>query len=240
MSIKVFAYFEKENLPKLMQALRDLKSCNAKSIGEFEKPKESDIALEDSEQVQSFLIRHSEGFFMHSNRGLYDVSLYEGTFSTVCFFSNGDLKEECISNILNAYASADAEFGYAADEQEYEYRNRIKLDISGSEVESWVGRDLTRYLPGLYYFTLISHRQVEQKSVDTETLKVNALSCTEVSDKATLYKFYDNSTQWESFKSKIDQLCRLNKGIFSKDDVEEVALKASNVMDFIMKTRQWS
>lgn len=240
MSMKVFAYFDKKNLPKLMQALHGLNFCKAQTIGESEKPSKFDVTLKDIEQVHSFLNEHSEGFFIHANKGLYDVSLQEKTYSTVCFFSNKSLEEDCILEILNAYDFADAEFGYAADEEEYEYRNRIKLDVSGSEVESWVGRNLSKYISGLYYFTLISNNQTELKSLDVNILKANAVDFFEVSGKAVIYKFYESPDLWKSQKIKIDQLCRLNKNIFIKDDVEDVALKSANVMDFIMKTREWN
>jgi len=240
MSIKVFAYFDKKNLPKLLLALQGLNSYTAQTIGETEKPSKLDIKITDKEQVHSFLTGHSEGFFMHTNMGLYNVSLQDKTYSTVCFYPNESLKEDCILEILTAYVFADAEFGYAADEEEYEYRNRIKLDVSGSEVESWVGRNLSKYISGLYYFTLISNNQAELKSIEVNILKANAVDFFEVSGKSVIYKFYESPDLWKSQKAKIDQLCRLNKNIFSKDEIEDVALKSTTVMDFIMKTREWN
>lgn len=46
-------------------------------------------------------------------------------------------------------------FFFAADRDEYEHRNRFKAEVGDSLVEAWVGRDLTRYLPGLYWRTML-------------------------------------------------------------------------------------
>jgi len=238
--MNICCYFEKKQLDKLIQALTLLDSCNVDSIGEEEKRTKSDVQLKDTELTQRFISEHKEGFFLHSSKGLFNISTYERTFSTVCFYPFGRLVDKDVINVLKACASAHAEFGYAADEEEYKYRNRIKVEFSGSEAESWVGRNLSKYLSGLYYFTLLSRKQISDKSIDFEELKASAISLFQLTDDVVLLKFFENSELWEAEKDKIDQLCRSNKNIFCKDEVVVEAQCSTNVMDFIMKTRAWN
>lgn len=237
--MNICCYFEKEHLGKLIQALTLLGSCNADSIGEAEKRTKLDVQLKDTELTNRFIKEHKEGFFLHSSKGLFDVSTHETTFSTVCFYPFGKLTDKEVISVLKACASAHAEFGYAADEDEYEYRNRIRVEFSGSEAEAWVGRNLSKYLSGLYYFTLLSRKQISEKSIDLEGLKANAISVFELRDDVVLLKFFENSALWEDEKDKIDQLCHSNKNIFYKDEVICEAQYSPNIMDFIMKTRAW-
>lgn len=238
--MEVYAYFEKKNLPSLIQALQELNSCNAITIGESEKPKKADVSLKEYAVVKSYISAHTEGFFLHSSSGLYSVSLQDNTFSTICFFSNEALNDDSILEILSAYAKANAEFGYAAEE-EYEYRNRIKVDVSGNGggVESWVGRDLTKHLPGLYYYTLISRNQINEKSINSEALKATAVSTLDLYEHAILFKFFDSSDSWHSEKDRIDDICRSINNVFCKDDVETEAHKAKNVMELLTILREW-
>lgn len=238
--MKVYAYFEKQNLFNLIQALQELDSRNALTIGESEKANKSDVCLGEHAKVESFINTHKEGFFLHSNSGLYDVSLHDNNFSTICFFSSETIDDVCIEKILTAYANANVEFGYAAEEEEYEYRNRIKVEVAGSEVEAWVGRNLSRYLSGFYYYTLISSKQLNKKEIDSEVLKVNAVSSLNINEHSILYKFFENSALWQSEKDRIDDMCRTSNNVFCKKDVEAEAHKARNVMEFIMKTREWN
>jgi hypothetical protein len=238
--MKVYAYFEKHNLPNLIQALKELGSCSALTIGESEKSNKADVSLGEHAKVENFINAHKEGFFLHSNSGLYDVSLQDNSFSTICFFSNETLDDDSIVSILSAYANANAEFGYAAEEEEYEYRNRIKVEVSGSEVEAWVGRNLSRYLSGFYYYTLISSNQINQKEIDSEAVKVNAISSLKINEHSIIYKFFESPDSWHSEKDRIDDICRASKNVFYKKDVETEAHKAKNVMEFIMKTREWN
>jgi len=238
--MKIYAYFDKYNLSTLIGALQELDSCNVITIGSSERKQNSDTLLYNAGQVTNFINENTEGFFLHSNEGLYDVSLQKDSFSTICFFPKVALKEEILLEIIKAYISADSAFGYAAECEEHEYRNRIRIEVAGSEIESWVGRNLSKYLPGLYYLTFISKKQAEEKSIEIESLKINSISYIDMPNQAVLFKFYENSTLWTKNKEKIDQICRSERGVFCKDEVEQCASKAENVMDFIMKTREWN
>lgn len=236
----IFCYFEKENLDKLIQALSLLEYCNVDSIGEMEKRTKSDIWIKDKVLIQRFISEHKEGFFLHSCGGLFNISIYENTFSTVCFYPVGKLDEINVLNVLKAYALAHAEFGYAADIEEFEHRNRIKVEFSGSAAESWVGRNLSKYLSGLYYLTLISKGQLNDKSIDTEILVSHATKYIELADGVVLFKFFESAEKWKFERDKLDRLCYESHNIFSKAEVENEAQSAANVMDFIMKARSWN
>lgn len=112
-------------------------------------------------------------------------------------------------------AKAGPLFGYACAEKELFHRNRVfaKLDFGTSE--SWVGRDLSKYLPGLYWMTVVSETLAEQHGVPLSKVGDDAIEHVTFDGGRHLFQFYERPDHWREHRRTMDALCSSLPGVFS-------------------------
>ena len=84
-------------------------------------------------------------------------------------------------------------FGFACTQEELEYRNRITVKFGINTMESWVGRDTRRYIPGLYWWTLLPASLAEQHGIPLSILVRASQEHIELEGQQHLLRFYDKS-----------------------------------------------
>ena len=62
-------------------------------------------------------------------------------------------------------------FGFVAEWEEYLHRNQHIYPLLHGKVQSWVGRDFTRYLPGLHWTTALSRFLAQKYGVEADALQ---------------------------------------------------------------------
>ncbi|MEW6558353.1 MAG: hypothetical protein AB1349_13565, partial [Elusimicrobiota bacterium] len=123
--------------------------------------------IEDKQEFQTFLANNKIGFFLYSRVCSYDISIRDKLeFSNIFIdFNKNQFTEQYVLNIFDILKSY-IYFGFACSFEEYNYRNRIYADFGKTKVEAWVGRDLARYIPGVYWRTLVSYEVLKSHNTD--------------------------------------------------------------------------
>ncbi len=89
-------------------------------------------------------------------------------------------------------------FGFACTQEELEYRNRITIKFGINTMESWVGRDTRRYVPGFYWWTLLPASLAEQHGIPLSVLVEAAQEHIELEGQQHLLRFYEKPEDWQS------------------------------------------
>ena len=176
--IKICIYFEKKNLNKLLNSLQKLELHRPVYFNCDEKLKAKDKKNKTNDAEKFILFRSFDpgGFLLHAKECIYNISIRDKGYSTLNIFPSGSLSTNWIETFFETIAVANPMFGYAAAGSEYKHRNRIFVTQGKNHIESWVGRDLNKYIPGLYYYTLLSKRVLDTLGVSYSELVSLALS----------------------------------------------------------------
>ncbi len=239
--IEICIYFEKDKLNDCLAALQQLNNYKPIYFGMDEELKDKKSLLTDEKRFSEFMKKNSEGFFLHAENCLYNFTISSIGYSILHVDPNVLLTKEWIENFFELISIAEPKFGYAADYDEFKYRNRIYKTLGINHIESWVGRDLTKYIPGLYCYTLLSMDQLEISETEFSELSQQALSVTKMStnEQIVLFNFYDDFDLWKHYKKELDALCKRLPSFFSKDEVQEDIKNVSNYIEFCNATDKW-
>ncbi|MBR7745037.1 hypothetical protein [Undibacterium baiyunense] len=197
--------------------------------------------LSDLEKFQEFALENKTGFFLHSRNGaLFNITIRSIQYSEISM----DLTDVRLSNLIPDFflclAVLNPFFGYACDINEYEHRNRYFKKIGHNNIEDWLGRDLNKYLPGLYWHTLLSSAAIERYRLPFDQLISEAKRVISVNSNS-LHElvFYDDATEWRENVDKLDVICKNTENIFSIRSVEALLEKADNFDDYDELVSRW-
>lgn len=172
--------------------------------------------IQDYNKFLEGVMKRETGFFLKGPIVTYDISL-AGNRSIICncFL---DVDPALAKTFLTLMAKAQPIFGFACAPEEREYRNRVTTKQGVNTIESWVGRDTQKYIPGLYWLTLLSPELAEKHGVSLSVLGETALEHLELEGQQNLFRFYEKPEDWQS-AGTMKELCSSLPGIF---DVEKV------------------
>ena len=153
--------------------------------------------LEDRSRFEGCVRRNSTGFFLYSeNRDAIDISVAvsDSGYSCVSLYLEKNQPEDLAISFLRYLAPSGFVYGLACDFAELEHRNQFRVRIGITTLERFVGRDLGRYIPGLYWVTVLSHQLLERHGVPLAELEREAV-CSEGLDREELHllKFFDHA-----------------------------------------------
>lgn len=170
----------------------------------------------------------SIGVYLENSTVMYD--LRRSSRSTWIVGADLDaIPDAAVKDFLIRMAVTHPIFGFACAEEEREHRNRITTKFGINTMESWVGRDTRRYIPGLYWWTLLPASLAEQHGIPLSILVDAAQEHIELEGKQHLLRFYDKPEEWQSaaFMADLYHSC---PGIF---DVEKLRPKLQGVETFL-------
>ena len=116
-------------------------------------------------------------------------------------------------------------FGYAYTWEELHYRNGISVEIDGGKGGSsrgFNGRDISKYVPGLYWLTLLPEAFAERHGVPLDEVAEAALEHVDLGAGQHLFRFYDRPEEWRERADVIDGLCARLPGIFDIHHVRRI------------------
>ena len=193
--------------------------------------------IEDSKRFSAFVEAQKYGFFLRSHNISYNIR----TVPQKAVICDGflDVEYGLATEFLAQMTAAKPVFGFACVPEEREWRNRVIVRLGNNTIESWVGRDTRKYVPGLYWTTLMSHALAMRHGISIPDLKRNAIECKCIGD-FHLFRFYENPNDWLANKGKMDELCLLSAGIFSVINVRSLLSHAVNLAQHNTTVSQWS
>lgn len=238
--LEICIYFCSKKIQQLVESLLLLETNKPLFLGEHEKRHKNDVKLNTSSDVASYLTENSVGFFMHSDQCLFNITLNVDDYSTLHVYPEQSVDALWALNVLRAVKNAQPQFGYVSTLEEFKYRNMISIERSEQVVESWVGRGLKKYLPGLYSYTLISFRQMKEKNIRPEILIESAIKSDAYGGEFIILDFFGGVEQWHLYKNKIDALCEATEGIFSKVGIADAAKETKNFLELSALLKKWT
>jgi len=126
-------------------------------------------------------------------------------------------------------ATARPIFGFACVPEEREQRNRVTIKQGLNTIDSWVGRDTKKYIPGLYWWTLLPASLADRHGVSLPTIARTALEHIELEGQQHLLRFYENPEDWRS-ATVMAELYPSLPGVF---DVEKVRPQLESTRTFL-------
>jgi hypothetical protein len=99
-------------------------------------------------------------------------------------------------------------------------------------------RDSQKYVPGLYWLTLLSDALVAKHGVPLSEVAQIALEHIELEDGQHLFRFYDRPEEWRS-ASNVTKLIRTLPGIFDVEKVKPQLETAETFVDLNAVVRNW-
>lgn len=232
--IEVASYFSKDDLisvlgslQKLPEAIRPIYFSDSEYVADLQS------LVSDTKRFDKFIDKNPDGFFLKGNSCLYDFKCFSQGYSQVYLDLADDLQEYLIV-FFELIAESSPVFAYAADGEERKHRNRCYKTIGANHIESWVGRDVNKYVSGFYCYTLISRDLIEKHSVNIEKLSSAALLHSKLgcNDQLHLFKFYDDTREWQSQSERLDDLCYATEGVFSIRNVLSATEGINNFSDY--------
>jgi hypothetical protein len=168
------------------------------------------------------------GVYLQNSTALYD--LRRSRNSTLIVDADLDaIPDDTVRDFLIRMAIAHPIFGFACAGEELEYRNRITTQLGINTIHSWVGRDTRKYLPGLYWWTLLPASLAEQHGIPLSTIVDAAQEHIELEGKQHLLRFYEKPEDWQS-AAVTAQLYPSLPGVF---DVEKLRPKLQVATTFL-------
>jgi|SRR6185312_1172663 len=194
-----------------------------------ESVNESEIGSEirDYSAFLRALEKRETGLFLKNIAVTYDISLAgQASIICSCFL---DVNPFLVKSFMVHMATARPIFGFACAPEEREYRNRVTTKQGVNTIESWVGRDTKKYIPGLYWLTLLPAELAEKQGVSLSTIGETALEHLELEGQQHLFRFYEKPEDWRS-AGAVKELCSSLPGIF---DVEKARPQLESAKTFL-------
>lgn len=177
--------------------------------------------LSNTEKYRKFVEVNSRGHFLFAERCRYDLTMrFLSGYATLfveplvlSFDDNG------ARSIFECFSSVGTDFHFACQTSEYHRRNRLVTQLGESRVEAWVGRDLARYLPGIYWLTgvggeVASRLQLESLATDFPGAMVSSAAAARVT-----LEMPGRSSEWGTWVNLVTEFNQRHSGIFGIETV---------------------
>ena len=120
-----------------------------------------------------------------------------------------------VMEFMEHMAAVKPVFGFASAWDEYAHRNEIDVRLRLYREQSIVGKDVSKYVPGLYWVTLLPSGLAERHGVPLSEVRQAALEHVDLGGGQRLFRFHDHPSKWRERTDELDGLCAALPGIFN-------------------------
>lgn len=263
--IRATLYFEKgADIGTLVETLKTLPELIrpvyfAEDEGKINKAN----GLDNEARFRSFLKANPAGFFLYSeSRACINFTVTSGAgseYSDMTLSLPDGLPCELTKTFFKCLVEDKPVFGFACDDpervpdangsyvishsdvsSEYEHRNRYYITLGNNNIEDWIGRKLDKYIPGVYWLTLLSDGLLAKHSVKLADLVADAMTTETLGDGSLhLLKFFESPEDWKDNADRLDDLCERVKGVFSRRAVEAAVAGATKFLEYDDVIANW-
>lgn len=193
--------------------------------------------IDDQKRFAAFVARSKSGFILFGPSGVsYSILIAENNpLICNCFL---EVAPEAAEQFLRYMSKAIPIFGFACLPGERERRNRVTQQQGVNKIESWVGRDTQRYVPGLYWLTLLPEALARQHGVSLEAVRAVARKHIDLENGQHLFQFYDRPEEWQETSAVTDLSASL-PGVFDVERIKPQIMAAKNFLDLHAMLREW-
>ena len=196
----------------------------------------ADDLVADHRRLSTFIAKSQSGFFLLGQGITYSIRVAAGR-SLICDgFMN--IEPELAKQFLIRMAAAHPIFGFACSPDERKHRNRVTTQLGINKTESWVGRDTAKYVPGLYWLTLLSDALMRKHRVPLSALTPVARETIALEAGQRLFRFYDRPEEWQGTPA-ISHLCASLPGVFDVEIVKPKLRTAKSLIELSSLLQNW-
>lgn len=211
------------------------------SLGEREPSK----PILDTQEYLSSLTGAGVGPFLTGRFAKYAIGYFEGFVGSERVKSKSitvncslEVEPSVAKTFMMQMAAAQPVFGFACAPEERERRNRVAVRQGENTIESWVGRDFRRYIPGFYWLTLVPKALAEKHEVPLSVVETVAIEHVELEGGQHLFRFYERPEDWRS-TTHVSKLRSLLPGVFDVEKVKPRLAAATNFLELNELLRSW-
>ncbi len=192
--------------------------------------------VEDQKRFAAFVAKSTSGFFLLGTAVTYSIRIASGRpLVCDCFI---DVEPETAKQFLMHMSKAQPHFGFACAPGERERRNRVTTQQGVNTIESWVGRDTRKYVPGFYWLTLLPESMAIQHGVPLAAAEMVAQEHIELKGGQHLFQFYARPEDWQA-TAVVAELCASLPGVFDVERVKPQLSTAKNFLELNSMLRDW-
>lgn len=192
--------------------------------------------IRDPAALLAAVEKQKTGFFLKNEAVTYSIRLAgDEPLLCDCFLEVQPMQAR---TFMLHMAEAQPVFGFACRTAERESRNRITMQLGANTISSWVGRDTRRYVPGLYWLTLLPATLAAQHDVPLEPLETAAIDRATVAGDQSLFQFFDSPDDWNK-TDKTSGLIATIPGIFDLDAIRPRLTDAKTFLALNAAVREW-
>lgn len=217
--------------------------------------------LSDEARFEKFRKRNPTGFFLYaSDKTLFDISTRRVGYAEVTLYLAYGLFDELVTVFFKCLIGCEPVFGFACHykepvpdangsyvinslddlSSEYDHRNRYYVTMGKNHIEDWIGRNLEKYISGVYWYTLLSDGLLDQHGVKLADLASEAIATENLGDGSLhLLKFFEKPEEWKENADRLDDLCERVEGVFSRRSVEKAVTGITNYLEYDEVIAQW-
>jgi hypothetical protein len=201
-----------------------------------EKARSKSDRVDDTKRFNAFRARNTAGFGLVGPFVSYNFRRSTGLNGVCsCFI---DVEPESAQQLMILMSKARPLFGFACKPEEYDQRNRVKTRLGQNSIEAWVGRDIRKYIPGLYWLTLVPEPLLKQHHVPLSALTATAAEHLKLENGQHLLRFYPRPEDWETV-GKVAELCSNVPGIFDVEEIKPWLLTVNNYTELDSLLVDW-
>ena len=218
-------YFPMKDRAKALQCLFSLPiEHRPHTLHLDENPRRKDLKfVKGLKDLDKYLANPFCIFFLVSDLGKFLVGFQDSYFALL---GDYDANWSDISSLLKNMMSAKPRFGFAACSAERRARNfiQIKTDI-GSE-SAFFGQNLDRFIPGIYWITLISDELANRHGLDLAPVAEGSVSQDQNSE-CRLFQMYENPADWKREEKRLNALSAPNGFFHRKDVIDDIGMETN-------------
>lgn len=235
-------YFDVRSLEKIPQVIeRFPKAIRPTHFGQSEEKNDPKYPLSSPNAMEALEELTNSGYILFCRDITYNLTPPLRSFGElfVSSESEGVLGANDLMDMTQVLTDAGFEFGFIAEWEEYVHRNQYEFQLPSGTVQSWVGRDLVRYLPGLYWTTVLGIGLAEKCVLDKEKWPW-PIKTLDFGPKYWGLRLFTQPANWSEYAARIDAVCEQNKHIFSMDRVRQQFKRAGNYLEFVRLVKNWT
>lgn len=201
-----------------------------------EASKRQSISSDELNDVRSLKFQYPGGFELYGASAEYHFSLRE---NEECDLFGLFADANAARVLVRELAKLDVAYGFACESAERKHRNRIVSQDSYGTIEAWVGRDYSKWLPGVYWMNIIPTSMLHQHGLRAESLDDISTSVDFIGEKNFLVELYEKPSAWRENAERIDQWCETQPGVFFRRQAQIDLEMAANLQDSMEALRRW-
>lgn len=177
------------------------------------------------------------GSILWAQQANYHAWAPGGQVECTCEFK--DKAAPLIRGFMERMARLDPAFAFASAWDEYRHRNELDVRLRSVRIQTFIGKDLRKHIPGVYWLTLLPDALSARHGVRLAKLEEAALEHVPLGGGQRLFRFHDEPGAWRGRTQELDELCAALPGVFNIADLRSRLVGVTEEREFDAVVDPW-